>query len=244
MDTGVTTPLLLWIFAQPSTALSLERRTRCLHALESFLVRRMVCRLTAKNYNDLFLELLSRLEVAGPADADEVMVDYLASQEADSRLWPDDHAFEMALLDLPLYRLLTRSRLRMVLEALEDSLRTSKSEEASVQRGKLTIEHILPRRWRQHWPIGNGGFQAEIDRERLLHSLGNLTLVNGRLNPSMSNGAWPVKQKALAAHSVLHLNKRLGDAYADRKWDEATIHERGTALAAIATHSWPSSPNI
>jgi hypothetical protein len=246
MDVGVTTPLLLWLFAQPEASLPAEKRTRCLRALESFLVRRMVGRMTTKNYNDLFLELLSRIDAAGPSEVDDVLVDYLASQDADSRLWPGDHDFELSLLDLPLYRLLTRGRLRIVLEALEDALRSSKSEEATVQRATLTIEHVLPQRWREYWPLESAEdvFRSEGERERLLHTIGNLTLVNERLNPALSNAAWPAKRKALAAHSVLHLNKQLCDAYGDSEWDEATIRERGGALAKLAAQIWPSPQAI
>lgn len=246
MDVGVATPLLLWLFSQPESALPIEKRTRCLRALESFLVRRMVGRMTTKNYNDLFLELLSRLDVAGPTDADDVVVEYLGSSDADSRVWPSDHDFTTAFVDLPLYRLLTRGRLRLILEALEDELRTAKTEEAMVQRGTLTIEHVLPQRWRDHWPLDEGGdaFSAQAERERLLHSVGNLTLVNSKLNPSLTNAAWPTKRKALGEHSVLHLNKKLCDLYGDAEWNEATIRARSAALAAVATTIWPSPQSV
>jgi hypothetical protein len=241
IDAGVTTPLLLWLFDQ--THLEPEKRDRCLSALESFLIRRMLCRMTTANYNALFLELLSRLASSDPSQADQVVVSYLAEQTAESRLWPDDRAFEFALLDLPLYRLLTRGRLRMVLEALEDSLRTPKTEEEHCVRGALTIEHILPQTWQEHWalPTGEDAFAAAITRERLLHSVGNLTLVNGRLNPALSNGAWGQKRQILAEHTVLHLNKQLLVAFGDEDWDEERIKERGVTLAGAAMNIWPSA---
>jgi hypothetical protein len=241
IEAGVATPILLWLFSQPPEVLEPTRLDRCLASLESFLVRRMLCRMTTKNYNELFLELLGRLTAADPAAADDVLVDYLASQTSDARLWPDDHAFESALLDLPLYRLLTRRRLRMVLEALEDDARSPFSEEDHVLQGKLTIEHVLPQKWREHWPLADGAddLDAVLHRERVLHSLGNLTLVNGHLNPALSNGSWKTKGELLAEHTVLHLNKDLLKAYADREWDETTIRERGRALAERAKSIWP-----
>jgi hypothetical protein len=245
MDAGVITPVLLWLFSQPVSVLDGARRQRCLQALESFLVRRMLCRMTTKNYNELFLDLLSRLDKGTHEVADDVLVGYLTEQEADSRLWPDDRMFEIALLDLPLYRLLTRRRLRMVLESLEDALRGPLAEEANVGRGKLTIEHVLPQSWREYWPLdADSGFDEEVERERLLHSLGNLTLVNVRLNPALSNGPWASKQNGLAEHSVLYLNKELLTAYADRDWDEAAIRERGSTLAAAAKLVWPSAERL
>jgi hypothetical protein len=242
IDAGVTTPVLLWLYAQGSGTFDENRRLRCLRAIESFLVRRTLCRMTTKGYNQLFLELLGRLTRAD-GHADDVLVRYLGEQTADSRIWPDDRSLELALIDLPLYRLLTRGRLRMVLESIEDSLRTPLAEEKHVARGALTIEHILPQSWREHWPLTrDAGFEAEVERERLLHSLGNLTLVNGRLNPALSNAAWSKKREALAEHSVLHLNKELLSTYSDARWDERLIRERGAILATKAKDIWPRTP--
>ena len=134
--------------------LTKEQRARCLCALESFLVRRTICRMTTKDYNRLFLELISRLDRKIHL-ADRIVIDYLGEQTAESRLWPTDEQLRNAFLDLPLYRLLTRARLRMVLEALEEALRTGKAEERHVVREALTIEHILPQKWREHWPLAS-----------------------------------------------------------------------------------------
>lgn len=242
IEAGVSTPILLWLFSQPTFGLNDPRLERSLKALESFLVRRMLCRMTTKNYNELFLELLSRLITNGSEHADDVLVGYLSEQTADSRLWPDDGAFELALLDMPLYRLLTRGRLRMVLEALEDKARSPLADESHVQRGCLTIEHVLPQKWRDHWPLRTteDELEAAALRDRALHSIGNLTLVNGRLNPALSNGDWETKRGLLAEHLVLHLNKDLVNGYADRDWDETTIRERGKLLAERAISVWPS----
>ena len=191
VDAGVTMPLMLWLFSQDETCLDAAERHRCLLAIESFLIRRMLCRMTTKNYDDLFLELLKRLKSAGSGLIEETLVPYLATQTADSRLWPSDRQLRGALVELPLYRLLTRGRLHMVLEAIEDSLRSQKSEEEHASRGKLTIEHVLPQQWQKHWPLLPGTDLVESERERVLHSLGNLTLVNNKLNPTLSNGPWP-----------------------------------------------------
>jgi hypothetical protein len=80
-----------------------------------------------------------------------------------------------------------------------------------------------------------------MHRERVLHSLGNLTLVNGRLNPTLSNGPWETKRQLLADHAVLHMNKELFNGYAGRDWNEATIHERGKTLAERARSVWPAA---
>lgn len=245
IEAGVTTPLLLWLFSQPDRALAAPRRERCLVAVESYLVRRMLCRMTTKNYNDVFIELLGRLASAGPGEADATLIAYLAEQGADARLWPNDHALESALLELPLYRLLTRGRLRLVLEGLEDDLRSNLAEESHVQQGTLTIEHVLPQKWHDHWPLADGSdLDATMHRERVLHSLGNLTLVNGRLNPALSNREWSTKRDLLAQHTVLHLNTVLLSTYGAGDWNETTIRSRGKELADRVKSVWPSPERL
>ena len=240
MDVGTSTPLLLWLFGQPEYVLTADERLACLRTLESFLVRRMVGRMTTKDYNRLFLDLLKRLVERGERGIHDTMRNYLFDQTADSRLWPTDADFTASLTSLPVYRLLTRGRLRMVLEAIEDSYRTPKSEAEHVIRGKLTIEHILPQTWTKHWPLPEGvdAVQATLDRDRLLHSIGNLSLVTKRLNPGLSNNPWNLKRPELDKHTVLLMNKRLLDGYPN-KWSESEIGDRGRELAEIAIEIWP-----
>lgn len=140
---------------------------------------------------------------------------FLMGQTADSREWPTDSAVTQALKDLPLYRLLTRARLRMVLEGIEDQLRGTKSEE-SVVRGKLTIEHVMPQGWQGgHWPLPDGVDEGEMAekaaarREVLIHTIGNLTLLTQSLNSGISNGPWSDKRKAIETYGVLRLSAPL-----------------------------------
>ena len=125
---------------------------KSLRALESYLVRRMVCRMTTRDYNHLFINLLSRLETAGSNQSGDIVVEYLGNQKAYSRLWPDDQQLADTFMQQPLYWQLTRGRLRLVLEGIEGELRTVKAESQAAPRG-LTIEHILPQHWREHWTL-------------------------------------------------------------------------------------------
>lgn len=248
MQAGVATPVLLQLFSADETLLTRERRLRCIRALESYLVRRMVCRMTTKDYNRLFLELLSRLE-GNITVADEVLIDYLGNQTSDSRLWPTNERFINAFLSLPLYRLLTRARLRLVLEALEEALRTDKAEEPYVSRGRLTIEHIMPQNWRDNWPLEIVPDPEEYhrmigERERIKHTIGNLTLVTNKLNPALSNASWDVKQKGFMDHSILYLNKILIKKWGGKPFEENEIRERGTELAELACKIWPEPSRI
>jgi len=241
MDAGVLTPFLLLLFCS-EPGLSVERRRRALRAVESYLVRRMICRMTAKDYNKLFIELIKEIQETGIATADDTTVAFLARQNAESRLWPSDSAVSQALMDLPLYRLLTRGRLRFVLEALEDSRRGEKTEQR-VERN-LTIEHLMPQEWRTNWPTPTGGediAQLEAARDRIIHTIGNLTLVKGKLNSGLSNGPWHDKRMALNKHTVLLMNNAIEK---EPDWNETTIATRGSDLARRFARVWPMPAGI
>jgi hypothetical protein len=238
MEAGVATPILLALFSQPLPSDEVQRAT---DVIESYLLRRMAARMTTKDYNRLFLEALEQLERRSPGTtADAALSNYLASQTSESRIWPTDEEFTAALVELPLYKLLTRPRMRLILEALENDLRTKFACEPNCPRG-LTIEHVMPQGWREHWapPLGPDPTAAAIERDRLIHTVGNLTLVNDRLNPRLSNSTWDIKQAELAKHSTLFLNKTLVEGYGDSDITDASIKERSHALAVRACAIWP-----
>ena len=88
VDAGTTTPVLLWLFSQPEGVVSEDQRLQAIRAIESFLVRRMICRMTTKDYNRLFLELMSRLHDSAPGEATDTLVNYFSEQSSESRRWP------------------------------------------------------------------------------------------------------------------------------------------------------------
>ena len=204
--------------------------------LESFLVRRMICGLTTKNYNTLMRSLIQKLQGDDTFSAQAVR-DFLLAQDAESTRWPKDDEFEKAWLHRPVYDVLTRARVRIVLEALELAMYTGKSEKITIH-DKLTIEHVLPQEWKAHWPLPEGVpvDEATKKREALLHTVGNLTLVTDKLNPAMSNGPWPSKKAALGEHSSLAMNRKL---VALKDWGEVAVEVRSKELLDLAKAIWP-----
>ena len=232
MQAGAITPILLHLLSE-----KLEIRIRCLHALESFLIRRMICRQTAKDYNHLALELVSRIREGHSNSADTVVISFFKEQDVYSREWPTDDAVADSLETTPVYRLLSRGRLRLVLEGIESRLRSQKSEQLDVPKG-LTIEHLMPKSWGRYWPLPNGADEESGTeaRNRIVHTIGNLTLVNQKLNSAVSNSPWECKRTELLKHSVMTLNKELSDF---PEWDEDTIRSRSRRMARLIAQCWP-----
>jgi hypothetical protein len=251
MDQFAWGPVLLWLFAQPDEEPFAAQRRLALRAIESWLVRRMLCRLTGKRINQMVLEVLACLREGDGTDTGRVVVNYLAEKTTDSDRWPTDGEVVESLRQEPLYRSITRGRLRMLLEALEEKLRGPLAESDHCPKG-LTVEHVLPQGWREHWLLPPDG-EAEllaVKRDRNLHALGNLTLVNNKLNPTLSNRPWTDtaanerglgqkgKRSVIGDHSVLHLNKKILDDAGD-VWDEAVIATRSESLAGLVIAIWP-----
>ena len=238
MQMGVVTPVLLRLLA--SYDQSDERFIQALYALESFMVRRMVCRMTTKDYNSMMQSLLRALPEEGMSAVDNTVVKFLKEQEADARIWPDDEAVRESFQALPIYRQLTRGRLRLVLEGIENQLRDDdKYAEHEAAPSGLSIEHVMPQAWRANWPLDPStadGEEAERERGRHLHTMGNLTLTRFRLNARLSNASWESKRQTLGDHSVLFLNKEL---VRHETWDEQAIAARSEALADKFAQAWP-----
>ncbi|MFI1392655.1 HNH endonuclease family protein [Streptomyces griseoaurantiacus] len=155
---------------------------------------------------------------------------------AGRRLRPRDHDIRYVCRSQPLYKHLTRARLRLVLAELEATLYSGKTERI-VHDGELTIEHLLPQSWEAHWPLpeddGRGSVEAHQRREALVHTLGNLTLLTGKLNPAVSNGPWEHKRTEILRHSALSLNRSLAE-----RWDEGTILARADHLTEAFCRRW------
>lgn len=244
MDVGTAYPFLLKLFDELGNRVDLL--TKVIEDIESFLVRRMVCRLSTRGYSSLFVDLVRTVSSEAEDIPCRVRED-LAARTADSDRWPKDTEFMKAWMSNPLFKKITRPRLRLLLEGLEAGLRSDFAETNNVPRD-LTIEHIMPQNWEENWPLIGVGPAADekLHRDELIHTIGNLSLLSKKLNPLQSNKAWVVpndadggKREALKSHSVLHLNKELCD---HDLWNEDTIHARSEQLFKIAKMIWRAPP--
>jgi hypothetical protein len=243
LDTTTMLPVALLLFRDPD--MDWDRRRVVLATIEDFLVRRMICGGTTKNYNRLGADLVAALK--GDLLAPDVAArEFLAGQEAPANKWPSDGEVREAVAGKSLYGFRRQERLVMILWEIEKRWRAEdvRTEQGLARPENLTLEHILPQSWEEHWPLDESVGDPRLWRDEHLHRFGNLTLTTGELNSSLSNSPWNApsapndKRRALARHSVLLLNTRLADDNPDA-FDEQAIDRRGEQLTDEILAIWP-----
>jgi hypothetical protein len=244
LDSEVVRPLLIWLDEAPQSDIPDADRTRIFRLLESWFVRRAIVKAPSQGSNRFIVDLMVHLSKQ-PHDrfANEVER-YLASNKTPVGFWPDDVEVTAALKGAPAYNRYLRARLRMVLEALEDYRRGYPDWNAMamgpIARGIGTIEHLMPQKWRTNWATSWPEDEAEAKgatRDRVLHELGNLTLVTKKLNPSLSNRSWKTKvahfqqvNDVVLTNDVIQSNPT--------NWDETIIGARTVTLTASILEIW------
>jgi hypothetical protein len=225
----------------------------------SYVVRRALCDLTNKNYNKVFLQLLKGLKEK-PLTSQSFRTAIVALKGEAAR-WPTDEEFRSAILRGAMYPgRLDPAKMRSVLVELENALRTSRSEEpVAPALESLDIDHMMPQEWPQYWPLPDGTVvtaqdrsaaqlamlvdgkvegrqKAIIDRDALIPTMGNLTLLHYGTNRAARNHEFRLKRDLFVSHTNLHLNRDM--LVADR-WNEDNIQKRAESMVTAAFRIWP-----
>lgn len=252
MELAATTPVFLWIIS-PNHKLSESQINVGLSALESWVVRRTLLQMTSKDLNKLIVALLKLLSSTDISEAGYEIRRFLSRQESPTRLWPSNDVLVSELGSKRLYGYIKQNRIAVVLRAIEEHKRAMDPKYGDTPlSASVTIEHITPKKWREHWttepPLT---LEDEAQRDRAIHTLGNLTLIPQALNSSLSNRPWTdIEAKDLASGglsglgkwSILSqfnlqvLNKEILEHH--ESWTEQDIEERSFALARIIAEIW------
>jgi len=240
MDTTTIYPLLLEVFRCHRDPEMRQDLLQILGDLESFLMRRFICELTTKNYNRFFAQVINDI---GKEDgfSGAALRSFLLEQRAETSRWPTDEEFRTAWLELSFYSRLKMAKTRLALEAIERELFTDKTEKVKLQQS-LTIEHLMPRGWEEHWPLTydkdkeGDEEKAKARRQKAMHKIGNLTLLTHKLNPALSNSSWSKKRPEILKHSALNMNRYF---YNVEVWNEEKIEKRTEELFSEALKIWP-----
>ncbi len=237
-DVEAVKPLLLYLFDMDSH-LPTPVAAEALRDIESWVMRRALLRRPASEYSRVVAGLINDLRHVPP---DNVAVALRASLQRLNRpgtYWPGTLELTKELSTASVYTQ-PKARVRAYLEAVEDGIRGyaagSPKSDSRVRRGSLTVEHLLPQRWKDSWPVD--GLSEEIERDAHVHRLGNLTLLTQSLNSAVSNGPWQGekgKRAALKASDTLLMTRGPRD---EEEWTEALIDARTEQMVHAIVETW------
>lgn len=228
-----------------------------LRYLASYVIRRTVCSMDAKNLTKNTVALIDHLKSAGFHSG--AVKQFFQNQKAESSRFPTNSEFGSSLLTRSVYGGGWDRRTRAMLLRLEDEAQ-GKFDDAVKLTEDFTLEHVMPVRWRQHWPLTSGELAtcdtswelelnselADIERAEIearlaaIDTIGNLVLVNQAKNSKLSNACFDEK-KPLLIDSPVKLTRYVGSK---DTWTVDTIRERSRLLADLALKAWPSVHDV
>ncbi len=248
-DVSTAYPL---VFVIAASAADDETKAALYRLIESYVVRRALCGLTAKGYNNTFIRLAGQLNGAGVTLAS--LSAALAAPTASSVKFPSDAEVAAAIKSREQYGYIPQPRLRYILGKFENAARDGFDETEGLREG-LQIEHILPNSWMEHWPLPDGtkappDLTTGLDearralvqqREAVKNTLGNLTLLTQPANIEVLNYAFSPSKRERLRSSLLRLNQ---DIAAKDAWNESEIGLRAQRLTELAVQVWPPASPI
>lgn len=201
--------------------------------LESYLMKRMIVHAPTKNYNNLFTSLI----LNGVLDA-EALKERLNKGNDATTFVPSDDDLLNGFKTAKLVNLQTRG----ILYLLEAGIRSAKSSTALLGFNNYSLEHMMPKKWRNNWAACSSDELAR-QRDSLLLTLGNLAIIPQSLNASIRDSSWDAKKAGkgidnpglsicAAGLTTIH------DALQKEEWNEAEINTRAVWLYEQARSLW------
>ena len=230
LNTTTPIPYVLYLL---KTVEDHAERDRMLSLLENYFIRRLVCREPANNYNRVFGGF-----IRSGLHSYDALVDRLTSATDPGIRMPSDNAFSGAFLTSNL----SNSQAKLAMYLLERSVRSDQFHATALSGlAHYTLEHMMPKKWRNHWGVLPE--QAARERDEALRKLGNFSLLSSSLNTSIRDADWATKKAgANGKHGLVRYAQGLETLAPDLQldtWDESTILARGKRLAEQALLVWP-----
>lgn len=216
-------PFLLNVYADyAQNVISESDFCQILDALETFILRRLVCNVPSNTIGKLFPPLY------GQASASGALVE-ATKRILSTKNCPTNAEFKDKLLTAKLYGTGDRTaKAKLILTRLEKSY----AHREAPALDQVSVEHVLPQTLTDEWKQCLGE-EWESIHELLKDTLGNLTLTG--YNSTLSNENFDNK-KAVYAQSNIQLNKYFAGV---NSWDAQAIKVRAETLADKCLEIWP-----
>lgn len=231
LDTATLIPYLLFVERNVEND---AEKVPIYEYLESYIMRRLVCKESTKNYNQLFAERLILNRVL----TKDALVAWISTQDDKVNRMPTDAEVATAFSSVRL----TNKYATGVLYLIESKIRNRAFHSTQLLGiNKYSLEHMMPKKWRNNWKFSGSTADADL-RDGILLTLGNLTIITQSLNASIRDADWATKRAGQGdkgglqkyADGIETLSKYLSVV----EWDEDAIAERAQELSRLALDCW------
>ena len=236
LDMTVAYPFLMAFVAYAKeTGMDDKEICKVLSCVETFIFRRLMCGLPTNALNKIFATLHSSV-LKNKRDTDtysSVMI-YLLESRKLSGAFPKDEEFINGFTTRNVYSMRAKNK-EYIFERLENGSSKEKNDVVgNIEKGVLTIEHIMPQTLTSAWKQALGG-DWEAIHEKWLHTISNLTLTG--YNSNYSNKTF--QEKKTMRNGFIDSGIRMNHFVAQfDKWDEEELGLRKAKLSEMALENW------
>lgn len=205
-----------------------------MNELEKFIMRRMIAGESTKGYNKNCLEFID----------DETKPCQMAELISNDEVFTGLSKIKNREATLILFWIELKRRF------------DSKKYDLKELKYDYTLEHIMPQKWEENWsdvPYVNAKgekideVEGKVNRQKMVYSIGNMTLLTGKLNTSIQNNKFKVKMegspkrkgvKAYAELSITSIDIVENVYNAHKEWNEYQCLQRQVALTKEVLDIW------
>jgi len=227
-------PYILQLLYRNKTDKDYKDFERNCQELEKYLILHAVCKATTKNYNKECVLLIK-----GEKNID----DLIKGNESITK-----ESFVNGLRQLQYNKLPT-----LLLFWLELYKRQTDKADTKELKDSFSLEHIMPQKWQQYWSVSdcpvlseNGDVITDTEkateiRQSMIYDIGNMTLLNTKLNTSLRNYEFLRKKngegrkKGMKMLADLMITKEILDF---DEWNEQRIRERSKEISNTIIKMW------
>ena len=199
--------------------------------LESYLMRRMVTHENTKNYNRQFTQY-----VRNEINTNDKLKKAIVEADDSTMKTPTD---DELLIGFQSSRL-PNKQTKGILFLIETAIRSEKSGVGTLGFNSYSLEHLMPKKWRNNWGLLNE--EDSRIRDNKLLTLGNLAIITDKLNSSIKDANWETKKKGKKNSDGLNSCASglftMEEVLKQEQWDEDQIDIRANWLFTKAKDVW------
>lgn len=227
-----TSTLIPYVLYVAKNVFDEEERNRMYGILESYIMRRMVVHTSTKNYNNLFTSLILNTVL----DADALLTRLKSGNDATTYI-PDDEELKSGFEKSKLVNLQSRG----IIYLIESRERPDQSSTALLGFDNYSLEHLMPKKWRNNWPACATEDESR-KRDSVLLTLGNLAIIPQSLNAAIRDANWTIKKAGKGKRPGLDICAAglitMYDVLQKEDWTEEDINNRALTLYNQAAMLW------